>query len=138
FSNEHGIEERPLVQALEENLEGSRAWDPQKWSVSPFAYLERGRYIDYLEPWFERFTPTMHIRFLDDNVREGLEIATLYRALGVDAEFRPDDEGRRVNESAGSVPELDGALVARLRGYFHDSDRRLAARLGREVPWATS
>ncbi|MDP9318558.1 MAG: sulfotransferase domain-containing protein, partial [Actinomycetota bacterium] len=49
FSAGHGLEERPLAQALDENLQGLRDWDRSVSSVSPFAYLERGRYVDYLE-----------------------------------------------------------------------------------------
>ncbi|MDQ3094586.1 MAG: sulfotransferase domain-containing protein, partial [Actinomycetota bacterium] len=50
FSRQNGLEHRLLAQALEDNLEGSLPWDPSVTSVSPFAYLERGRYLDHLEP----------------------------------------------------------------------------------------
>ncbi len=66
FSTANGFEQRPLTEALEANLSGSRAWDRDASSVSPYAYLERGRYVLYLEPWLTAFAPTVHVRFLED------------------------------------------------------------------------
>ena len=54
FSTDNGLETRSLETALTENLAGPRPWDPERTSVSPFAYLERGRYLDYLVPVAER------------------------------------------------------------------------------------
>jgi hypothetical protein len=135
FSSSHGLEERPLAEALAANLLGSRAWDPERTSVSPFAYLERGRFIDYLEPWYASFPQTVHVRFLEDVSAQRGTASDLYGDVGVDPGFRPPDEDRRVNESAGDAPELDDQLVRRLRDYFRESDLRLSARLGRSLPW---
>jgi hypothetical protein len=138
FSTAHGFERRPLAEALEENLHGSRAWDRDQSSVSPYAYLERGRYIVYLEPWLATFAPTLHVRFLEDVVTGRETAADLYRALGVDPAFQPPGEGNRVNRSNGPEPELDGRLLRRLRGYFAAYDARLSERLGRELLWSVS
>jgi hypothetical protein len=135
FSSAHGLEDRPLAQALGDNLQGSREWDPERSSVSPYAYLERGRYLDYLEPWFESFPGQVHVRFLEDLVSRESSVSELYDALGVDASFQPPDQGKRVNESSGPPPEIDAELQTRLRAYFHDSDELLRERLDRELPW---
>lgn len=137
FSSANELEERPLQQALAENLLGPRAWDHTSSSVSPYAYLERGRYIDQLEAWFAVFPGTVHVRFLEESgSRQAL--SELYAALGVDPRFRPPHHGRPVHESSGPVPTLDAGLLRQLRDYFHDSDERLADRLGRELPWRTA
>lgn len=138
FSREHGAEDRGLAEALSENLAGPRAWDPARSSVSPYAYLERGRYVDHLEPWFEAFPDLVHVRFLEEDPGSPDQVADLYRSLGVDPAFQPPAAGRRVNESRGDAPPLDAELVARLRDYFRDSDERLASRLGRRLPWMTA
>lgn len=135
FSSKHGLEDRPLAQALAETIEGARRWDPQVSSVSPFAYLERGRFIDYLEPWYVRFPDLVHVRFLEDVTAGRSTAEDLYRQVGVDPCFHPRHEGERVNESEGSPPELDGVLLRRLRSYFRESDLRLSERLGRPLPW---
>ncbi len=136
FSTKHGAEDRSLVQALTENLAGPRTWDPTVTSVSPFAYLERGRYCDYLEPWHSAFPETLHIQFLEDDPGSGASRERLYRAVGVDPSFRPVDPGRRVNASDGATPELPADLVLRLRRFFRESDERLTALVGRPLPWA--
>ena len=135
FSAGHGLEERPLGQAIDENLQGSRDWDRSVSSVSPFAYIERGRYVDYLEPWYESFPGTVHVRFLEDVIAHQATAGDLYDALGVDASFQPPDEGRPVNESTGAAPDFDHELVRRLRDYFRESDARLRQRLGGPLPW---
>nr|MBA2530380.1 sulfotransferase [Euzebyales bacterium] len=63
FSTANKLEDRPLEQALADNLEAPRAWDAAATSVSPYAYLERGHYIDYLRPW-ARFGERLHVLFL--------------------------------------------------------------------------
>jgi hypothetical protein len=134
FSRSHGLELRPLGEALAGNLAGPLPWDPQVTSVSPFAYLERGRYADYLAPWLEAFGDRVRIQFLEDLVADPHRIGELYGWLGVDAAVRPDSLGRPVNQGE-SADNLDDDLVRRLRDYFEDSDRALARLLDRELPW---
>ncbi len=135
FSRQNGLEHRLLAQALEDNLEGSLPWDPSVTSVSPFAYLERGRYLDHLEPWFAVFPDSVHVTFLHDVGQQQSSIASLYADLAVDAEHRPSGLRDVVNESEGEPPRLGVELEARLRDYFRDSDERLQDRLRRELPW---
>ncbi|MGH3423075.1 MAG: sulfotransferase domain-containing protein [Nocardioidaceae bacterium] len=137
FSTDHGLETRPLAAALTENLQEGREWDPAATSVSPFAYLERGRYADYLDPWDAAFPDTVHVHFLTELEREQTELEHLYGSLGVDPDFRPQGWGRPVNESEEPAPELSDGLLGRLRAYFAASDAALAGRLGRELPWPT-
>lgn len=134
FSTQHGRESRPLVEALEQNLAGPEPWDPAASSVSPFAYLERGHYVRYLEPWWDRFGDAVVIAFFEDLVERPDSIGALYAALGVDAAFRPEGLGLPVNSS--EAPDaLPADLETRLREHFEESDRALAARLGRPLPW---
>jgi hypothetical protein len=135
FSSENGLEERSLERALADNLRGARDWDRAVSSVSPFAYLERGRYADYLDPWYARFPGTVHVRFFEELTSDEVELASLYKDLGVDPSFRPDNLGRPVNTSRRAAPELAPSLVAAVRRYVADSDARLRTILGRELPW---
>ena len=66
-----------------ENLAGARPWDPSRTSVSPYAYLERGRYTDYLGPWMSAFPATSHVLFLQDLLADGHLSDDLWAALGV-------------------------------------------------------
>ena len=137
FSSEHGVEDRPLDRAFAESLEGPRDWDRSLTSVSPFAYLERGRYTSYLQPWYDVFPGHVHVRFLEDHLADPTSIRDLYAALGVDPAFEPPDSGKRVNESTGAAPRLDPSLEAGLRDYYAASDTELSERLDRPLPWPT-
>ena len=138
FSTDAGLEERPLAEALAANLEGPLPWDPALTSVSPYAYLERGRYADHLEPWLRRFGADVTVTFLEEMHADPHATGALYAALGVDPDVRPPAQGRPVNQSTPPRPALDAGLTDALRGYFRDSDRALTALLRRPLPWAPS
>jgi hypothetical protein len=135
FSREHGMEDRSVTEALTGNLDGPLPWDPQLTSVSPYAYLERGRYPEHLAPWLDAFPDLVRVQFLEDLVESPDRIGELYEWLGVDADVRPASLGERVNQAERPEETLDDELVDRLRDYFGDSDRALSALLGRELPW---
>ena len=137
FSTDHGYEDRPLAAALEDNLAGSRDWEPGRTSVSPYAYLERGRFADYLGPWLDRFGDDVTIAFLDELVGSEDARRALLDRLGLDPEAGvPPLEP--VNASSQPAADLDADLVARLRDYFRDSDEALADLVGRPLPWPTA
>ena len=135
FSRAHGMEDRSVTEALARNLDGPLPWDPERTSVSPYAYLERGRYADHLAPWLAAFPDLVHVQFLEELVESPDRIGELYAWLGVDADVRPASLGQPVNQAEPPEETLDEGLVDRLREYFDDSDRALAELLGRELPW---
>ena len=135
FSTAHGLEDRPLEVALREDLQGPRAWDRAATSVSPFAYLERGRYADYLRPWTTTFPDTVHVTFLPELVADETAVTALWRALGVSPTSGPPRLELAVNRSEGPRPRLTEELVVKVRAYFGSSDRELASLLGRSLPW---
>jgi hypothetical protein len=135
FSSDNGLESRPLEEALRENLAGPRPWDAHRTSVSPFAYLERGRYVDYLSPWSTTFPATTHVVFLQDLLDDDAAIGELFAKLGVDPGFRPANRLAAVNASDQPAPELSTDLKGLLAEYFEASNAALSAMLGRDLPW---
>ena len=134
FSSASGLETRPLETALRENLQAPAEWDATKTSVSPFAYLERGRYMDYLPPWTDAFGDDVHVFFTDEiTAIDGA--AAVYAAAGVDTAVRPAVTGTRVNAAEHPVEELDADLLRSVRSYFDDSDKQLSEFLDRPLPW---
>lgn len=134
YSTDGGLETRPLADVLAASLEGPLPWDPELTSVSPFAYLERGRYVDHLEPWLRRFGPDLTVLFLEEMVANPSAAAGLYAALDVDPSHRPPETP--VNESHQARQTLPADLLAALRDYFRASDQALTELLGRPLPWA--
>jgi hypothetical protein len=137
FSTDHGIETRPLEVALRQNLEGPTDWSGLLTSVSPFAYLERGRYLDYLEPWLQAFPSNSHVFFLQELAGDRHTLQRLFRALGVADNVRPPGVAQPMNQSHEGRPPLTMELTNALREYFADSDAALSRRLGRALPWPT-
>ncbi len=145
FSRDHGLEDRPLETAFRDELAGHEpAWDRSRTSVSPFAYLARGRFADYLEPWLAVF-PDLAVHLLADLVGHDDALGRLYAGLGVDATVRPVARHEKVNASSpgtggpedldGGLPPLPEDLRADLAGWFAESDAALADLLGRPLPW---
>jgi sulfotransferase family protein len=135
FSTDNGLETRPLETALRENLTEERAWDPDVTSVSPFAYLQRGRYVDYLAPWTDTFADSVHVLFLSELVEDEATVARLWKTLGVGPGSGAERPAGPVNRNDGEAPTLTRDLLGTLRAYFEVSDRALSARLGRSLPW---
>ncbi len=134
FSTEHGAEHLPLTEGLRAAA-GDRDWDRSASSVSPFAYLARGRYADYLER-VARHIPRAQLQVLvfEELVADPGVLAALFERLGVDPAFRPAGLGAGANASAGDGA-LDADTESWLREYFAEPNRRLATFLGRELPW---
>jgi hypothetical protein len=135
FSTDNGFETRSIEDALRGNLAGGGDWDPSRSSTSPFAYLDRGRYADLLLPWFTAQPGRVHAFFTEELVADPAAVTDVYRALGVDADFRPAGAERRVNASHEPTSPLPDELRAELRAYFEPADRALRELLGRELPW---
>lgn len=135
FSTDNGLETRPLDVALRENLEAPKGWDDTATSVSPFAYLERGRYAHYLEAWWSTFPSRVHVVFLSELVADDAVVGDLYARLRVDPDYRPPGQDRPVNQSDEPAPDLPPEQRAQLEEYFGPSDAALSRHLGRSLPW---
>lgn len=136
FSTEQGLERRPLAEALEANLAGPLPWDRSVASVSPFAYLERGRYAEHLRPWVAAYGDRLRVLLLEDLLATPATLTDTYAWLGIDPVFRPSSAGTRVNASREhTAPPLGWDLRRRLREHFAQADAELAELLGRDLPW---
>jgi hypothetical protein len=136
FSRDHGVEPRSLAAALRADLAGEQEWDRTVSSVSPFAYVARGRYVDDLARWVGRFD--VRVQFLEELLTDPGVTGDLYRWLGVDDSFRPPLGDDPVNASSTTPEPLGAELEAELREHYRDSDAALAELLGRALPWHAS
>lgn len=133
FSAAHGVERRPLEQALEESLRLEAEWDRDRFSVSPFAYLSRGDYAAALKPWAERFGDRLRIQFLEELTSAASRATQMFTWLGLaPLETVPRQS---VNQSEGDRPALSGDLLSGLRAHFAAGDDALRKLIGRELPW---
>lgn len=135
FSTANGFETRDVEDALLADLHDDQPWDPQRSSVSPFAYLRRGRYAEQLAPWAATFPATTHVLLLEELLADPEVLPGLVDALGLAPNRTPAPEAEVVNASPGDAPELDAGVTSTLEGYFQESNARLAQQLGRSLPW---
>lgn len=135
FSTDHGLETRDLEEALRADLDGEQVWDPAASSVSPFAYVRRGRYVDHLPSWTSRFPHSTHVVFLDELLADPEVLTDLVGGLGAAPALTPAPPTRPVNQSSAATPVLGEALRGTLEEYYAASNAALADMLGRKVPW---
>lgn len=135
FSTANGFETRGLEEALLADLDEDQPWDPERTSVSPFAYLRRGRYAEQLRPWLTTFPDTTHVLITEELLADHDVLRSLVADLGLDPDRTPVPADAPVNASPGEVPALDAALAETLEGYFEEDKADLARQLGRPLPW---
>ena len=137
FTVSRGNEDLPLAEALRASASGERAWDRQRFSASPYAYLPRGRYIDYLERYARHVPPEqLHVVIFEELVAGIDATAALYARLGVDPGFRPRRVGGKVNAAARDSAPVEREVATWIREYYREPNQRLTMLLGRELPWA--
>lgn len=137
FSSESGLERRGLDEALAANLEGPLPWDPSVTSVSPYAYLERGRYVEALRPWLHAFGDRLHVQLLEELLADPTGLAATYAHVGADPTLPDGVSLEPVNRSRSDdgTTALDPSIAAAVRHSYAESDRALEELLGRPLPW---
>lgn len=144
FSVKHGVEQASLAEAMYHEATRRHNYDATKISVSPFAYLQRGRYIDYIRMYERYFDASqIHVMIYEQMTHDVSVIQRLYAFLDVDAAFVPQSRGEVVNANdsdsdSDSAPQIDDALSRYMHAYFAASNDELFMRLGYEVSdWAS-
>jgi hypothetical protein len=130
FSLRNGVEDRPIDLALAPDVP-RRAWDPGRFSVSPFAYLERGRYVDHLQPWLERFGDAVTVLLFEDLI-EGRATRQLFASLGLSIP-EPVVPPARVNASPEPLEWPSQGVIDDLRDFFAGPNAALARLLGQDL-----
>jgi len=134
FSVANGLETLPVWEALEREDQRRSEYDASKVSVSPFAYTQRGRYVEYVSMYEEVFgADALHLMLHEELIGGGEILARLYRFLGVSADFVPPGVGDVVNAAPGDPMPLTQAQHAALRERFESSNAALTDRYGLDL-----
>lgn len=128
FSVMNGLETLPLEDALaaEEERLGEAF---EHTSVSPFAYVGRGRYASQLDAWAALF-PRRRMHFLTTEQLVGDTagaLARIFAVLQVDPAVPLAGMGESVNTSE-PTPQVPSRVLEHLRGVFAESNDDLARR----------
>ncbi|MFQ5508349.1 MAG: sulfotransferase [Leptospirillia bacterium] len=137
FSVQHGVETLSMAEAFMQEEKRREDYDRSRFSVSPYAYLARGCYVDYIAT-FERYFPRRQIGvfLFEELTSDPAAAAAVFTFLGVDSTAVSGVSDGPVNasdepEDASGSPNPD--LVRYLADYFAAPNARLAAWLGRPL-----
>jgi hypothetical protein len=133
FSVNNGVETASLEEAFLHEDARREAYDKARFSVSPFAYLKRGLYIDYLTLYGRYFPRDQITVLLSEQFTASPEraLSDLYATLGVVSDFVPPSAHRQINDSQRPENQpLPTTLRHYLVDYFADANARLADYLG--------
>jgi len=133
FSVEHGFEGLPMEEAFLHEDKRGEDYDRNRVSASPFAYLKRGRYADYIKIYRRHF-PLERLKVIIQERFVGCETALqeLFSFLGVNANFRSTRTSQVVNASSSfssHLALLSLELKRYVQEYFADSNRQLGEML---------
>ncbi len=137
FSVENGLETAPIEEAFFQEEERVRS-AVSATSVSPYAYLSRGRYIDYIDMYARHFARDqliilLHEQFLGSAAAYG----DLCARLGVATNHVPPSLDQRINATTLVREPLPPAEEQYARDYFATPNRRLAEAYGLDLGcWA--
>lgn len=132
FSVANQLEASTFTEALE--LEPKRLKSAEfSTSVTPFAYRQRGHYIDYIEAYLGVFDKSqLCILIFEELVSDLANVQALYRWLGVDDGFVPGSLHQIVNPGVVERDEQEASFRSLVLGY-QDSLARLESYLGRRI-----
>jgi hypothetical protein len=135
FTAQNGLEPLPMDQAFlqEEHRLRSSPTEPQI-SVSPYAYLARGRYLEYLRIYEQHFPREQIKLLLYEEFIGSLEAAhSLFEFLGVQSDYRPPSLGAITNPSRKEGQAVDPAVRRFLTDYFAEPNLKLARHTGLDL-----
>jgi hypothetical protein len=134
FSVRNGLESLPMDRAFAEEDQRRDAYDHDKLSASPYAYLNRGHYVDYLQGYEGIFSRGQLIPLIyEEFVGRLPAVQALYESLGVDGSFVPPSLHLKVNAGDEASEPVSPRLRGFLDDHFADSIARLEAYLGRHI-----
>ena len=136
FSKKNKIETRSLEEVFIENKRVSDEMmkKTEHISVSPFDYLKRSKYIQYLKPYFEAFDKNnrkvlIFEKLLEDKVRY---IQELYHFLGVNENFIPSKMQEKINTNNISY-NIPLVVSQKLQDYFSPFNKDLSLLLEEDL-----
>lgn len=132
FSRRHGLETRSLAEVFS-RLEDRPPAGALPHPADPFNYLSRGLYLRQLEAYEEVFgREKLFIMCLENLIRGGAELASLFAFLEADPHFRPANFHQVINASEPSE-KLDRKTWEGMADYFKGPSSLLAGRYGLDI-----
>ena len=127
FTRNNGLEDRSLNEAFTTLVDKPAGSEMGHVSVSPYSYLGRGRYLEFIDAYANIFTKKrLYIGILENLADHLSELQQLYKFLGVDTAFVPSRLNFSDNESEKTDEYLSAQTMRRLIDYYGECNQRLA------------
>ena len=128
FSVNNGLETLPLEAAIYQEDARRENYDHALISASPYAYMQRGRYIHYIQTYERHFSrSTIKVLIYEQLTQDHASIQDLWSFLKVGTDFIPPAEySQRVNASEKRPTEISEPLRHYMQDYFAESNWQLA------------
>lgn len=132
FSVAHKLEALSFEEALAAEPERLKS-APFTTSVTPFAYRQRGHYINYIESYLKVFDPSqLCVLVFEEFVGDLEKVHSLYRWLEIDDKYVPEALSQVFNPATVESEDQSQAFRSLALGY-QDSIARLEGHLGRRI-----
>ena len=137
FSRMHGYETENINTALLREIDAPENIHTSKQSgtsVSPQAYLARGKYIDFLPAFFSHF-PAKDILLIksEELTRSPAECNRVFNFLGLEPRYEETILSRVNASSKDQEQVLEVDVRKRLEAYFLDANQKLSSQYGFDV-----
>lgn len=131
FSVENGLEPRSMDDVFLRNV-SPPPWDAKKTSVAPYAYIERGKYSQYLAGYLKYVDLTnIKIMVLEELLEDQNKINDLFEFLNVHPLKNTQMYFKRTNETVLSL-KASAEIVKLLKNTYEDEIVRLSEMLSRD------
>jgi hypothetical protein len=133
FSFANGFETRTAEEVFIEEKPAPQI--AAKTSVSPFNYLGRGNYADYLIPYLQLFKENMKVLIFEETIANVEAVREIYRFVGVEDSFLPESINQIINAGKKEADiDAAGQIHEKLLKYYQPSIEQLEKLLGRKIP----
>ncbi|MBN2402180.1 MAG: sulfotransferase [Spirochaetes bacterium] len=130
FTKGNGYETRTKEQVFLENFPAPD-YDRTKFYISPFDYIKRGHYLDFIDLYSNYFKKDyFKILIMEKFIGRIDEIQSLYKFIGVNNEFIPDSLEKKIFSNDVDLSIIDVKIINKLKEYFSEHNRKLEKYLG--------
>jgi len=127
FSFNNGLENLSIEEAFRSEPSRYNNYPKDKISVSPFAYLRRGLYINFIKIYEKYFTrEQMKILIFENFLGSEKSVKNLFSFLRIKKDFTPSKLNSIINESNYRKTKLSDEFQSYIYDYFRESNKRLA------------
>jgi hypothetical protein len=125
------LEDQPITVLVDEKAQNRPFTEV---STSPYGYLNRGNYVNFLDMYSEYFQPDQfRILIQEQFVNNRSAVQTFYKSLGIADDFVPKTLANTINDVSYSAESTPAEVLEFLNDRYIEPNRLLHERYGLET-----